>query len=29
MKQIAILFLDWILRRFDDYNTDFKKNKGY
>jgi hypothetical protein len=28
MKKTAVLFLDWILRRFDDYKSDFKKNGG-
>jgi hypothetical protein len=28
MKQIAVAFLNWILRRFNDYNSDFKKNGG-
>ena len=28
MKQTAVEFLDWVLRRFDDYNSDFKINGG-
>jgi hypothetical protein len=28
MKQTVVKFLDWVLRRFDDYNSDFKKNVG-
>jgi hypothetical protein len=28
MKQIEIIFLNWILKLFNDYNIDFKKNGG-
>lgn len=28
MIQIAVKFLNWASRRFDDYNSDFKKNGG-
>jgi hypothetical protein len=28
MKQTAVKILDWVLRRFDDYNSDFKINGG-
>jgi hypothetical protein len=28
MKQTVVKFLNWVLRRFDDYNSDFKKNVG-
>jgi hypothetical protein len=28
MKQTAEKILNWVLRRFDDYNSDFKKNLG-
>jgi hypothetical protein len=28
MKKTTGLFLNWILRRFDDYNQDFKKYGG-
>jgi hypothetical protein len=28
MKRAVELFLNWILRRFDDYNQDFKKYSG-
>jgi hypothetical protein len=28
MKQTVIKILDWVLRRFDDYNSDFKINGG-
>jgi hypothetical protein len=28
MKTAVELFLNWILKRFDDYNQDFKKHRG-
>jgi hypothetical protein len=28
MKKILILTLDWLTDRFNDYNSDFKKNGG-
>jgi hypothetical protein len=28
MKTAVELSLNWILRRFDDYNQDFKKHSG-
>ena len=28
MKREVELFLNWILKRFDDYNQDFKKYSG-
>jgi hypothetical protein len=28
MKTAVELFLNWILKRFDDYNQDFKKYGG-
>jgi hypothetical protein len=28
MKTAVELFLNWILKRFDDYNQDFKKYNG-
>jgi hypothetical protein len=28
MKTAVELFLNWILKRFDDYNQDFKKHGG-
>lgn len=28
MKRAVELFLNWILKRFDDYNQDFKKYNG-
>jgi hypothetical protein len=28
MKQTAVKILDLVLRRFDDYNSDFKINGG-
>jgi hypothetical protein len=28
MKAIVIIFFNWILKLFNDYNIDFKKNGG-
>jgi hypothetical protein len=28
MKTTVEFFLNWILKRFDDYNQDFKKHGG-
>jgi hypothetical protein len=29
MKQLLIYVLNFLIKRFDDYNSDFVKNKGY
>jgi hypothetical protein len=29
MKQLLVIALDFLINRFEDYNSDFKKNNGY
>jgi len=29
MKRILVIVLDFLINRFEDYNVDFRKNRGY